>query len=69
MKCLIYKLDRWVSGKLLTYVSRLENRLWRKLYARPRKYCKCRSNQKDEGLFEQFIKGTLPCKDMFKNDQ
>jgi len=69
MICYTNKIQRYILNKLLTVVSRLENKLWRMLYTRPRKYCKCQTKQKDEGLFEQFIKGTLPCKDMFKNDQ
>ena len=68
MICYMNKVQRYILNKLLTVVSRLENKLWRMLYTRPRKYCKCQS-EKEKGLFEQFIEGTLPCKDMFKNDK
>jgi hypothetical protein len=44
---------------LLPYVSRWENKLWREVYARPRKYCKC------SDMIEK-IKNNMPSKDMFK---
>lgn len=63
IKCLWHKLDRKISRWLLTYSSRLENKLWRKLYARPRKYCKCITDEE----FVQTIKNQFPNKDMFKD--
>ena len=68
MICYKQKIKRWILSKCLTFVARLENSLWKKLYVTPRRYCKC-VNKKDKSLFNQFIKGTMPCKDMFKNNQ
>lgn len=42
----MYKIKRAIYRFLLPLVSKWENRMWRELYARPRKFCKC-LNKKD----------------------
>lgn len=34
-------IKKFFARKLLTLVSRWENKLWKYLYSRPRKYCSC----------------------------
>ncbi len=51
-------MKRWICKLLLPVVSRLENKMWREVYARkPRK----------KDWFDEFMKHTMPCKDMFRN--
>ena len=58
----IHKIKKAIARLLLPTISKWENKLWRILYARPRKYCKCVTN-KD---IIEAIKNNMPNKDMFK---
>lgn len=48
MNCIMcmHKLKRAIYRFLLPIVGKWENKMWRELYARPRKFCKC-LNKKD----------------------
>jgi len=37
----LFKCKKYILKKLLKYISRLENKLYREVYLRPRRYCKC----------------------------
>ncbi len=58
----IHKIKRAIYRILLPIAGRWENKMWRELYARPRRYCKCVTN-KD---IVNKIKNNMPNKDMFK---
>lgn len=53
-----FKIKRKLLSVLLTFVARLENKIWRELYTTPRRYCKCQVNKMSDGL--------SPHKDMYK---
>ena len=55
----IYNIKKSICKFLLPYISRWENKLWRVVYAKPRKYCRCTE------MMEK-IRTNMPSKDMFK---
>ena len=57
----IHKIKRAIYRILLPIAGRWENKMWRELYARPRRYCKCVTN-KD---IVNMVKNNMPSKDMF----
>ena len=65
MNCIMckHKIKKAIARILLPIVSKWENKLWRVLYARPRRYCKCVT---DEQLI-QAIKSNMPSKDQFND--
>jgi hypothetical protein len=58
----IHKIKKAIARILLPIFSRWENKLWRVLYARPRRYCKCVPDKE----FVEQVKNNMPNKDMFK---
>jgi hypothetical protein len=64
MNCImcIHKIKKAIARILLPIFSRWENKLWRVLYARPRRYCKCVTDKE----FVEQVKNNMPNKDMFK---
>ena len=64
MNCImcINKIKKAIARILLPIFSRWENKLWRVLYARPRRYCKCVTDKE----FVKQVKNNMPNKDMFK---
>ena len=57
----IHKIKKSIYRFLLPIVGKWENKMWRELYARPRRYCKCVT---DKELIDK-IKNNMPNKDMF----
>lgn len=51
-----FKCKKYILKKLLKYVSIWENKLYREVYLKPRRYCKCE--------FKSGV-GLPPHKDMF----
>ena len=58
----IHKIKKAIARLLLPTIGKWENKLWRILYARPRKYCKCVTNKDSI----EAIKNNMPNKYMFK---
>lgn len=58
----IHKIKRAIYRILLPIIGKWENKMWKELYARPRRYCKCLTD-KD---FVKAIKEQFPNKDQFK---
>jgi len=52
-------LKKYIFSKLLILVSRLENKLWKLVYIKPRKYCMCDFTKKiknqspNPGMFDE----------------
>lgn len=65
MNCImcIHKIKKAIARLLLPTISKWENKLWRILYARPRRYCKCISDKE----FVKAIKSQSPNSEMFKS--
>jgi hypothetical protein len=64
MNCIIcmHKIKKAIARILLPRVSRWENKLWRILYQRPRRYCKCITDKE----FLDHVKNNFSNKDQFK---
>ena len=59
----IHKIKKSICRFLLPIVSRWENKLWRELYVKPRKYCSCITDKE----FVEAIKSQSPNPEMFSN--
>ena len=57
------RLKKAICRVLLPIVARWENRLWKVLYQRPRRYCVCVSDKE----FAYHVKNNMPNKDQFND--
>lgn len=57
------RIKKAICRVLLPIVGKWENRMWRVLYQRPRRYCKCVGDKE----FLHHLKNNFPNKDQFND--